>query len=109
MPRRSVDPDLGEGSTREIPRTLLSGGRFSVVGGGTYKLSMARSQWTLVDVSGGEICRIILRDRHYRTKEQGAYFAFGEHAADQPVLVLAVSVAVLLHDLQARSPGVGNI
>ena len=105
-------PDEPEASLYYQPRTVLAGGRLTLVDGGSYKLSLVRGHWRLVDGAGAEVCRIAFRDRHYRTKELGAHFTFGEHAVDEPnlpVLVFAASVACIIHDIQARSPGVSSI
>jgi hypothetical protein len=101
--------DGGQPVLRYQPRGLLPGGRLVVCDMRRYRLRspLLRADWRLTAVPGGEIARIGFRQREpirYLTMQ----LAFGKKAADEPMLVvvvLAASVAMLIHDEEPKTIG----
>jgi hypothetical protein len=105
--------EFARGGEREatrpyFPRTLPRGGRLDVSGGRRYSLRspLLRADWRLAAATGGEICRIAFRGRR-------AVPAFRKHvdlsanAVDEPLLpvvILAASAAIVVHDEEVVAP-----
>lgn len=90
--------DGGGPALQYHPRTLRPGGDLVLPGRRRYTLRcpLLRSDWRLAAVPGGEIGRIAFRTRRgFRM-----HVALGEKDADEPLLplvILAASVAILIH------------
>jgi hypothetical protein len=101
--------DGGDPVLHYRPRGVLPGGRLVVTDKRRYRLRspLLRADWRLTAVPGGEIARIGFRQREpirYLTMQ----LAFGENAADEPMLpvvIMAASLAILIHDEEPKTVG----
>ena len=82
--------------------------RLAVAAGQGYRLRgpLVRADWRITARPRGRIGRIAFRLRNPGVTDQTKYVRFGGKAADEPLLLvvmLAASVAILVHDEQPRA------
>jgi hypothetical protein len=99
----------GEPALSYHPHTLLGGGSLALRDGRRYKLRrpLLRADWRVVASVRGEVGRIAFRGGT-SPKDLRTRVAFSAQAEDEPLLLvvlLAASVAILLHAEQPRIVG----
>jgi hypothetical protein len=90
------------------PHTLLGGGRLVVSGERRYRLRrpIARADWRVTARRGGDLGRIAFRGG-CSPEDLRTHVAFGKQATAEPLLlvvILAASVAILIHNEEPRAP-----
>jgi hypothetical protein len=102
-----------EPALRYSPDTVRQGGSLELLGERRYKLRAPglRAHWRVLAATGGEIARIAsLGDRTVRAPRPRELRGLGPEARYEPllpILILAASLAVVIHHHQPRAVGGG--
>lgn len=98
----------GEPTVCYYPRHLLQGGKLVVSGARRYRLRcpLVRDDWRVTGIRASELVRIAFRGGP-SPDDLRTHVAFGRQATDEPLLlvvILAASVAILVHNEEVRAP-----